>query len=322
MIRLVRMMKLALLFGALALTGCNSLYFMPMKPWVQNPANQGLDYQDVILINGAGQRLHGWWLPARGDAAKAKGTVYFLHGNAQNVSTHIMNVAWLPAEGFNVFLLDYRGYGLSEGKARLPGAMEDIQLGLDWLRASGRLGKAPLIVFGQSLGASMTISVMADERNHGRYECLIAEAAFTGYRDIVGDIMRQSWLLSPLRFAVVPFQPRDFDAQDSIAAIRAPILLMHSQDDQVIPFAHGTELFEAASEPKQFQPLRGAHIASLRDPAVRQRMLDFMYQECGVRSVSATPEVKGDSPEPGVLPVLPRGPASNGVSRPAPGFTF
>jgi uncharacterized protein len=260
------------------LAGCSSLYFLPMKPWVQNPANQGLVYEDIVLIHPRGERVHGWWLPAAG---RAKGTVYFLHGNAQNISTHMMNVAWLPAEGFNVFLLDYRGYGLSEGKPRLDRAMNDIQLGLDWLRVSGRLSDRPLIVFGQSLGASMTIPVLAREENLGRYDCLISEAAFTGYRDIVADVMERSWLLWPMRPVVVPFQPRAFDPLDHIAAIRAPLLLLHSSDDEVIPFAHGEKLFEHATEPRTFQPLRGPHIAAVRDPQVRDRLLGFMHAECG-----------------------------------------
>ena len=121
------LLRLILLLSPLLLAGCNSLYFLPMKPWVQNPANQGLAYEDVILIHPRGERVHGWWLPAKGPV---RGTVYFLHGNAQNVSTHVMNVAWLPGQGFNVFLPDYRGYGLSEGEPKLKYAMQDIQLGL------------------------------------------------------------------------------------------------------------------------------------------------------------------------------------------------
>ena len=107
----------------LLLQGCSSLFFYPMEPWVQNPARQGLDYEDVVLIHPDGLRIHGWWLPARGTA---RGTVYFLHGNAQNISTHLMNVHWLPERGYNVFLLDYRGYGLSEGDPDLEGAQAAV----------------------------------------------------------------------------------------------------------------------------------------------------------------------------------------------------
>ena len=152
-----------------------------------------------------------------------------------------------------------------------------------WLRASGRLGEKPLIVFAQSLGASLTIPVLAREDNHGRYDCLMTEAAFTGYRDIVGDIMSRSWLLRPFKPVVIPFQPRRYDAIDVIDELRAPLLILHSEEDEVIPFSHGEALFASASATKEFQRLRGRHIASLRDPEVRDRLIRFTEDHCGVR---------------------------------------
>jgi uncharacterized protein len=315
---------MALLFRLMVLllpllAGCSSLYFLPMKPWLQNPANQGLLYEDIVLIHPRGERLHGWWLPAAG---RPRGTVYFLHGNAQNVSTHLMSVSWLPAQGFNVFLLDYRGYGLSEGKPRLDRAMSDIQLGLDWLRVSGRLADRPLIVFGQSLGASMTIPVLAREANHGRYDCLISEAAFTGYRDIASDVMARSWLLWPMRPLVVPFQPRAHDPINHIAAIRAPLLVLHSDEDEVIPFAHGERLYDQATEPKTFQRLHGAHIASVRDPQVRDSLLQFMTQQCGARVAPAPAPILPESKDDKTSVTPPSTPAREPLRPGGNGFTF
>ena len=128
---------------------------------------------------------------------------HYLHGNAQNISTHIMNVNWLPDAGYNVFLLDYSGYGLSEGKARLDHAQADIALGLEWLRRSTRLDGRPLILFGQSLGASMSVGVLAQSSQQGAVQCAVFEAAFTGYRDITSDVMKRSWLLWPMRPLVI-----------------------------------------------------------------------------------------------------------------------
>lgn len=262
------------------LAGCGrNLMFFPMEQWVQNPARLGLAYEDVVLIHGDGLRLHGWWLPAQGDA---KGTVYFLHGNAQNVSTHIMSVHWLPEAGFNVFLLDYRGYGLSDGEASMPEVLEDVQLGLDWLRNSGRVGDKPLLVFGQSLGAALSTVVMAREANRELYDCLLIEASFSGYRKIASDIMKQSWLVSPFRVLVLPAMPKGIDPLEHVGEIAAPTLVLHSKEDEVIPFDHGLALFEAATGPKEFQALLGPHIASLRSEEVRRRWLQFAYAQCGV----------------------------------------
>lgn len=282
----------------LVVSGCGgNLMFLPMKPWVQNPARLDLAYEDIVLIHERGLRLHGWWLPAQGTP---RGTVYFLHGNAQNVSTHIMSVRWLPPAGFNVFMIDYRGYGLSDGDASLPEVLEDIQLGLDWLHGSGRLGDKPLVVFGQSLGASMAIPVMAREENHGRYQCLISEAAFTGYKRIASEVMRQHWLTWGFRPLVLPAMPDGIDPVEHIAALSMPVLLLHSKEDEVIPFAHGEGLFAAASEPKEFQPLLGRHIASQQDPSVQQRLLQFVYSRCGAI-------------DPG--PAVPLRPGGNGTVR-------
>ncbi len=261
-------------------SGCSSLFFLPMKPWMQNPTRIGLGYEDVVLIHPRGERVHGWWLPAVGEA---QGTVYFLHGNAQNISTHIMSVNWLPDAGFNVFLLDYRGYGLSEGKAKLDNALEDIQLGLDWLGSSSRLQGKPLIVFGQSLGASMGIAVMADEQNQAKAQCAVFEAAFSGYRDIAGVMMKRSWLLWPMRPLVLPLLPnRDMDPIEHVADVSMPKMIMHSKEDGVIPFSQGEALYDAASGVKIFQPLLGEHIAAIHDPSVQKRVMEYFYSQCGV----------------------------------------
>jgi uncharacterized protein len=266
-------------------SGCSSLFFLPMKPWVQNPTRIGLGYEDIVLIHPRGERVHGWWLPAVGEP---RGTVYFLHGNAQNISTHIMSVNWLPDAGFNVFLLDYRGYGLSEGKAKLDSALEDIQLGLDWLGSSSgspmsRLQGKPLIVFGQSLGASMAIDVMSSEKNQEKAQCAVFEAAFSGYRDIAGVMMKRSWLLWPMRPLVLPLLPNhEMDPIERIADVLMPKMIMHSKEDAVVPFSQGEALYDAASSAKTFQPLLGEHIAALRDPTVQKRMLEYFYASCGI----------------------------------------
>lgn len=291
----------AVLLAALILSGCSSLFFHPMKPWVQNPANQGLDYDDVVLIHPKGARLHGWWLPAQGFS---KGTVYFLHGNAQNISTHLRNVQWLPDKGYNVFLLDYRGYGLSDGKPGLPEAFQDVQLGLDWLKQAER-AQGPLVVFGQSLGGALATRVLAEPDNDGVADCVMLEASFASYRDITNDVMKRSWLLWPLRWLVVPAMPdRELDPEQQIAGLSpTPLLVLHSQDDAVVPYAQGQRLFQAAGEPKAFQGLRGGHSQSTRDPDVQQRLLDFLAGHDCARTPpppkpDPTPSLETDDPLP------------------------
>lgn len=285
----VRRMVLMVMLGVLlpGLSGCSSLFFYPMKRWVQNPAHLGLSYQDVVLIEKHGLRIDGWWLPAK---PPLKGTVYYLHGNAENISTQVMNVAWLPAQGYQVFLIDYRGFGLSDGDVSLSGSMTDIQTGLDWLHASKRLKKKPLIVFAQSLGASMTTWVLAQQKNRGRAACFIEEAGFADYRQIVNAVMKRSWLLWPLRPFVLPFIGDKYSPVKVVAKLSPmPVLFIQSHDDQIVPFAQGKELYDAARQPKQWLPIHGPHAGGVRYADVRQRMLKFM-RHCGARAPGSSPQ--------------------------------
>jgi fermentation-respiration switch protein FrsA (DUF1100 family) len=264
----------------------------------------------VVLIHPRGLRLHGWWLPAAGNG-HVRGTVYFLHGNAQNISTHLASVQWLPEQGYNVFLLDYRGYGLSEGKPTLPAVFDDVQLGLDWLR-NAKGAEGPLTVFGQSLGGAMATTVLGDTENQGAADCVVLEAAFASYRGITSDVMKGSWLLWPLRWLVVPTMPAtDLDPESRIAGVApTPLLVMHSEDDPIIPYDHGKRLFAAAGEPKTFQRLRGGHIESTRDPAVQQRIVNFL-QSNGCAAPSPTPPAHDDGMD-GMAPLpLPPAPTGN-----------
>ncbi len=305
--------------ATIMLAGCSKLFFYPMEPWVQNPENQGLKYEDIVLIHPRGLRIHGWWLPAAAEVP-VKGTVYYLHGNAQNISTHLANVQWLPGRGYNVFLLDYRGYGLSEGKPRLPDVYADVQLGLDWLRTARRT-EGPLVVFGQSLGGALVTTVLGEERNAQAVDCVVLEAAFASYRGITSDIMKTSWLLWPLRWMVVPGMPAQAqDPEQRIAAISpTPVLVMHSDEDEIVPYSHGERLYASALAPKTFQPLHGAHGQSTRDPAVQQRIVDFLSEnDC---AASAAPLGKPVPAEP-MTPLLPPMEPAAPTKGPERGYTF
>ena len=269
----------ALLLIAVLLAGCSSIYFLPMTPWVQNPERQELAYEDVILIHPDGLRIHGWWIPAvRDTEEQAKGTVFFLHGNAQNISTHLMAVTWLPPQGYNLFLLDYRGFGLSEGKAKLPGVFEDIQLGLDWLTRAER-AQGPLIVYGQSIGAATSAHVLAQAENQDKFQCAVLEAGFTRYRDAASHIMGQSWVrvLKPI---VLPMLANQWAPLDAVADIQPPVLIVHSENDEIIPYEQGLALYEAAQAPKALLTLDGPHIGGNFSEVKQQGLLQFFQQQC------------------------------------------
>ncbi len=240
-------LRLILLTGlAMALAGCSKLFFYPMEPWVQNPENQGLSYEDVVLIHPRGLRLHGWWLPAKGEA---KGSVLFLHGNAENISTHIGSVMFLPEQGLNVFLFDYRGYGRSEGIAYLEGLLMDVEAGLGQLLVYDKTDN--LAVFGQSLGAALAILVVADSRYKEKIGVLVADSSFTSFREITREKLSSHWLTWLFQWPLAMTVADDYRPIDEISKLHpTAVILVHSKADRVVQFHHSETLYNIAREPK------------------------------------------------------------------------
>jgi fermentation-respiration switch protein FrsA (DUF1100 family) len=123
-----------------------------------------------------------------------------VHGNAQNISTHIGAVAWLPAEGFDVLLFDYRGYGSSEGTPSLGGLQHDFEAALALLLDSPELDAGPVVVFGQSLGAAVAITGLAASPERDRVAGLVIEGGCTSYRDVAREKLAGLWLTWPLQW--------------------------------------------------------------------------------------------------------------------------
>ena len=249
-----------------------------MQPHVTTPAAFGYDYSDVYMLADDGIRLHGWLIePAR----PALGSVYFLHGNAENISTHFRAVLWLVDAGYEVFALDYRGYGLSQGEPDVPEVFDDIQAGAQWLDSHVTregLRSRPRYLYGQSLGGSLAITFA---RRHpdfpGQFDGLIAEAAFSRFGTIARHVASSHWLTWSAQYPAQWLIGSHHDPLDAISQLQdVPKLLIHSRDDSIIPYRFGQELFAAASEPKAWISAFGPHIQAAADPAVRQAILSFM----------------------------------------------
>ena len=173
------------LFGvsALTLAGCvERFFFYPDAVRYTAPEQFGLRAEDVELRAADGTRLHAWFLQAQGTA---RGTVLHLHGNAANVSNHLPLVAWLPARGYNVLMLDYRGFGRSEGKPTLDGIVEDALAALQYLRTRPEVDRGRLVVFGQSLGGATALRMLA--RDSAGVRLAIIDSSFPSYRGIARD---------------------------------------------------------------------------------------------------------------------------------------
>jgi fermentation-respiration switch protein FrsA (DUF1100 family) len=271
------------LLVTLQLGACTSLLFYPQRELVLTPDRVGLAYRDVWFKAADGTRLHGWFLPAgmnvvRGEAC----TVLFLHGNAENISTHIGNVAWLPGKGYNVFLFDYRGYGRSAGEPSLPGLHLDAEAALAAVFTMTEVNSDRIVVFGQSLGGDIAITALAGSVYRHQIRALVIEGAFSSYRGIVREKLAELWLTWPVQWPLsltIDNQYKPLEAIDRISPV--PVLFIHGLVDRVVSPHHAEALYAAAGEPRELWLVPGAgHIQALRHTDAQQRLLGYLAVHC------------------------------------------
>ncbi len=251
MLRAVLIIGGTVLLAWLALTlimalGQNRLVFLPHIPGREldaTPEARDLVYEDVELETRDGVRLHGWWLPH----AEPRGSLLFLHGNAGNISHRLDSLEIFHQLGVSVLIIDYRGYGRSEGSPSEPGVYKDAEAALAWLQAEQGVSAEELILFGRSLGAAVAARTAAEHGARG----LIVESAFTSAPDLGAEL----YPFLPVRLLA----RLELDTRAAVGQVDAPTLVVHSRQDDIVPFHHGEALYQAAAEPAGLLELRGDH---------------------------------------------------------------
>lgn len=219
----------------------DTMLYHPMPGIARAPERLGIDADEVLLVTEDGVRIHAYHLRAEGSTR----ALLFLHGNAGNAAHRLPNADQLRRLGVDVLLLDYRGYGHSEGSPSEAGLYADARAGLDHL--AGALGfEAPRIaLFGRSLGGAVAVDLAQDRNLAG----VILESTFSSLADI------GSRHFTPLaRF----FTGRGYHSEEKIERVHAPILFFHGDRDEIVPYELGRKLFAAAPEPKTFETLERA----------------------------------------------------------------
>ena len=216
----------------------------PDGDW-EAPARKGAECEDVFIETSDGVRLHGWFLRAvgtvdKGEAAPERATILFLHGNAGNVShtwSYLRGLSRLPAD---VFAIDYRGFGRSEGSPSEKGIYLDAEAAYRYLTESRGVPPSQIIVYGKSLGGGPACEIAS------RFECggLVLQSTFTSAPEMSGRVVP----LVPLGWAMAA----SFDNEDKLPRVKVPVLIIHSRPDKVVPYRMGERLFAAAREPKEF----------------------------------------------------------------------
>ncbi len=237
---------------ALMYFGQSSLLHLPHVPGrtlLATPERIGLQYEDVNFVAADGTRLHGWYLPADG----ADRTLLFLHGNAGNISHRLDSLRIFHRLGLNVFIFDYRGYGQSEGRPSEAGLNADTLAALQYLERERGIMAAEVIAFGRSLGGTLAACLASREALAG----LILESTFISVPELASELY--PWLpvrrLARLQYdALACLQD---GVEQGAEGRRVPVLVVHSRDDDIVPFRHGQVLAEAAGA--ELLELRGDH---------------------------------------------------------------
>jgi uncharacterized protein len=276
---------LAILSLALSASGCGSPFFSSPREHAPVPGLDNIVRQDVRFESEDGVPLHGWLLTPRGRVPR--GTILFLYGLAENISTHARSVHWLVDAGYRVFAFDYRGYGTSGGEPLdIPGVHRDARAALSNVLSLPGVSPECLVVFGQSLGAAVAVHTVATAALERRPCALILDSPFTGYPRIIRDTLSSSIITWPLAWPISRFFNDDYSPERWIGRIYpVPVIIIHGTADKVVPYAHGRTLYDLASEPKEIWTVEGGdHMMALRDPAVRTRFLAFLASrlpQCG-----------------------------------------
>jgi hypothetical protein len=239
--------------GAVYILLCTYLFFMqsrllyypnlPSRELRYNPSDIGLDYESVYITTRDNVRLHGWFVPAKRERA----TLLFFHGNAGNISHRLDSLRIFYNLGLSTLIIDYRGYGQSEGKVTEEGTYLDAEAAWNYLTKERQTEPEKIILFGRSLGGS----IAAHQSARNTPEALILESVFTS----VPDMAAKFYPVFPVRL-LSRFQ---YNSIEALRKINCPVLIIHSPDDEIIPYENGLRLFEAAGKPKSFLEIRGSH---------------------------------------------------------------
>jgi fermentation-respiration switch protein FrsA (DUF1100 family) len=219
----------------------NSLLYFPAKEFLETPADAGLAFEDLAMEADDGERLHGWWVPA---PSGSLGHVLLCHGNAGNVGDRVVHARLLVDAGLDVLLFDYRGYGRSSGRPSEDGTYRDARAAREALLGRPGVHPAAILYVGESLGGAIALELALEHPPKG----LVLQSTFTSVR----DMGRVHYPIAPARAI-----PDAYPSLRRAKRLRAPLLVLHGDRDDIVPLAQGRALFDAAADPKRIEVFEG-----------------------------------------------------------------
>jgi len=252
-----------------------SLY-VPYKDMPVSPSQIGLAFEDVILVAPDGPRLSCWYVPGAQERV-----VYFLHGNGGNISHRLEKIRFFHDLGYPVFILDYRGYGKSTGLPSEKGLYTDARTGYDYLTKIRRFAPDKIVLYGESLGAAVAVELA------GRLPTgpLILEGPFTSVAEMGKRIypFLSSFLLAS-----------KYDTVHKMAAVKGPVMFIHSRNDEIVPFEMGQVLYDGYGGKKIFVATTGGHNEhfAIHQERLKDDVKRFLSEDWSPTG-SPRPEAKG-----------------------------
>jgi len=246
-----------LVLGGLQLSGCTSLFYYPRVPKIQfyDPSQMGLDPKNIEVFWAPGKSLHAWYFQAR--KTPSKGTIVHFHGNAENVTTHFMNLIWVIDEGYDYVIFDYPGYGLSDGEPSPKDNYLSAKTFVTYVHE--KIDSRPLIFVGQSLGGNILLKTLEGLEGAVPIRSVIVDSTFPSYRSVARQKASESWvlwLLQPVAWLIMSdsYAP---EIEGKLPGI--PKLVIHGDQDRVVPFKNGKKVFSVMTEPKEFLQISGGN---------------------------------------------------------------
>ena len=247
--------------------------FYPARFIAATPAAIGLPFDDVFIKTQDGVIINAWLVKS----STGRGTLIFFHGNAGNIGDRLEKIRLFHQLGLQVLIIDYRGYGKSQGRPSEAGIYKDAVAAYDYLRSRKDIANSHIIGYGDSLGGAVIID-LATKRD---LSALIVHSSFTN----AGDMAK----------TIYPFIPSflletKLDSAAKIRKITAPKLFIHSRADEIVPFRLGERLYQAASQPKEFLEISGGHNDTPADAQEKMArgIITFLRRHNAIGSLGGT----------------------------------
>jgi hypothetical protein len=237
---------LFVVLSAVAYFGQGRMTFAPGREIETEPHQVGLACEDIFINVSENERIHAWYFPATSTEPTSK-TVLFCHGNAGNISHRLTTAQLLLELGVNVLMVEYRGYGRSDGEPSETNMYADAQAAYDWLLDQKQLIPDNIFLFGRSLGGAVAVEIGVANKCGG----VIVESSFTS----IVDMGKRIYPYLPVSLLA----RYKFDSISKIGRVRCKVLVTHSPDDEMIPYEMGRRLFDAAPDERTFVVLTGGH---------------------------------------------------------------